>query len=148
MAIKEAEENQSAEPVMSMADQMKLALEESIREKMKEAAAKTTSMNINMDAALYKKADALNFGELKTDEVYYKSGNTEYVAQGFTDGIVYTEVGHWEQDDIKQLAWESKIKNGEVAASASDSSGLSEGNKSAERASDSGSLSEGSTLTA
>jgi len=132
MATKEAEENQSAEPVMSMADQMKLALTENIREKVKEAAAKTTSMNINMDAALYKKADALKLGELKTDEVYIKSGNTEYVAQGFTDGIVYTEVGHWDQDDIKQLAWESKIK----------------GSKSAERASDSGSLSEGTTLTA
>lgn len=145
MATKEAAEGASAEPVMSLADQMMLVLEENIREKVTEAAAKTTAMNINMDAALYKKADALKLGELKTDEVYIKVSNTEYVAQGFTDGIVYTEVGHWDQDKIKQLTWESKIKNAKAAASATTSDATPIGAKASDT-SEGGKLDEEGTL--
>ena len=70
-----------------------------------EAAAKTTTIYIDTNAALYKRADALGLGELKTDEVYFRTDDKLYVAQGYTDGILYCEVGHYADDDIMQVGW-------------------------------------------
>ncbi len=67
------------------------------------AAERTTSINIDLEAALYQTAQERNLGELKTDEEYFTFGGKEYVLQGFTEGILYAEVGHW--DDIRLIPW-------------------------------------------
>ena len=89
-----------------------------IREEINKAMA-MTSFNINTDAALYKKADKLGLGEMKTDEVYVKTSTTEYVAQGYTDGILYTEKGKWDMDDIKLMPWKDETMDAAKSAAKS-----------------------------
>ena len=68
-----------------------------------ELAAKTSSMNINTDAALYQTAKEMNLGEIKTDEVRFSLGGVDYIAQGFADGILYVEDGNW--SSFRKVDW-------------------------------------------
>src|SRR5437867_7434686 len=80
-------------------------IENMAREKVAEAA-QAKSFPINMDAALYRTADNMGLGDIKSDEVRFTVGNRVIIAQGFTDGILYVEEGEW--GDIKKIAWPAK----------------------------------------
>ena len=68
---------------------------EMARQKVTEAAAKTKSININMDTALWQASQARNLGEVRTDEIRFEFDGKLYVAQGFSEGIVYVADGDW-----------------------------------------------------
>ncbi len=74
-----------------------------VRRVMKMAVASTSSIIINMDAALYRAAQERGLGEAKTDEATFDFGGHQYVAQGFAHGILFAEVEHW--DDVQQTHW-------------------------------------------
>ncbi len=68
---------------------------EMAQQKVREAMAQTQSVNMNMDSALWQTAQDKNLGEVKTDEVRFDMDGTTYIAQGFSDGIVYVVDGDW-----------------------------------------------------
>ncbi len=94
-------------------------IETMARDLIVQAAANMSSININMDAALYRTADQMGLGELKTDELRFNVGDDVYIAQGFTDGILYVKDGDW--GNIRKLDWPA------ATASAGSGSGLSAG---------------------
>ena len=72
------------------------------QEKVVEAS-KKKSNPFNPDAALYRTADNMGLGDMKSDEVRFTIGETVFIAQGFTDGILYVEDGDW--GNIRRVAW-------------------------------------------
>jgi hypothetical protein len=59
---------------------------------------------VNPDAALYKKAKALNLGRPVTNEIYgVLVGGSRYVVQGFEKGILYVKEGDW--GNVQQTPW-------------------------------------------
>ena len=98
------------------------------RELATEAAKTTTSININTDAALYQTASEMNLGELKTDEIRFSLAGVNYIAQGFSEGILYVEDGNW--SSFRKIAWAtasapSSLESG-ISLSDADSGGLSQ----------------------
>jgi hypothetical protein len=69
------------------------------------AAAEKATFQINRNAALYRRATELGWGEPLTDEISFTVAGTTYVAQGYKNGILFTAVGHWGRADIQGLAW-------------------------------------------
>ncbi len=65
------------------------------RQKVNEAAAKTQSIHINMDTALWQAAQERNLGEVRTDEIRFQFDGTTYITQGFSEGVVYVADGDW-----------------------------------------------------
>ena len=66
-------------------------------------ASKNKSFPFNPDAALYKTADNMGLGDIKTDEVRFTHGGETYIAQGFSEGILWVHDGDW--GDIRKVAW-------------------------------------------
>ena len=66
-------------------------------------AERMASVNINPDAALYRKADEMALGDVKTDELCITWLGKSYIAQGFVGGILYAEEGKWDQ--IRRIGW-------------------------------------------
>src|ERR1043165_3661796 len=93
----------------------RMAVENMAREKVMEAS-QANSFPINMDAALYRTADNMGLGEIKSDEVRFNVANRIIIAQGFTDGILYVEEGEW--GDIKRISWPAKTVSAAGAGTA------------------------------
>ena len=99
---------------------LRAAVESAAQEKVLEASHKK-SFPINMDAALYQTADKMALGDIKSDEVRFAHEGETYIAQGYTEGILYVREGDW--GDIRRIAW--------PVATASTSSSVGEGSASA-----------------
>ena len=81
---------------------LRAAVESTAQEKVVEAS-KNKSFPFNPDAALYKTADNMGLGDIKTDEVRFTHGGETYIAQGFSEGILWVHDGDW--GDIRKVAW-------------------------------------------
>lgn len=75
------------------------------RQVVTRAANTTTTFQVNRNAALYRRAQELGWGEPTTDEIHFTVGGTAYVAQGFKNGILFTASGHWSRNEIQTLSW-------------------------------------------
>jgi len=87
-----ADEGMSNEATMSSTAQSRADM---ARQKGAEAKGQTQSVSMNMDSALYQAAQEHSLGEVQTDEVRFDIDGTTYIAQGFSDGIVYVADGDW-----------------------------------------------------
>ena len=119
---REAESMKSTVMSADNADEMLRPMVEARVRELIVAATANPSININMDAALYRTAGERNLGELKTDEVRFSLAGKDYIAQGFTDGILYVEDGQW--GDIRTLDWPAPASSSTMSSSAA-SGGLS-----------------------
>lgn len=80
-----------------------VSLEESVRYPAYDAVGKGAKFNPN--AALQSQARKRNLGAVLTDEFYPTWQGVKYVAQGFAQSIIYTQVGSYADSDFKLLAW-------------------------------------------
>ena len=81
----------------------KQAVESEAQRLAAKAAAEQKSFPLNMDAALYRTADNMGLGEVKTDEMRFTLDGGTYITQGFVDGILYVKDGEW--TNIHKIAW-------------------------------------------
>ena len=56
-----------------------------------------SSFTINPETALYKTAQERNLGYPSSDEVHFEADGVKYVAQGYSDAVLYVAVGQWDQ---------------------------------------------------
>lgn len=61
------------------------------------------SVNINPDAALYRTAQEMGLGDVKTDELCITWLGKDYILQGFVEGILYAPDGRWDQ--VRRIDW-------------------------------------------
>ena len=105
---------------------LRAAVESAAQEKVVEASHKK-SFPINMDAALYQTADNMGLGDIKSDEVRFTHDGETYIAQGYTEGILYVREG--DGGNIRKVAWPvaaaSTSSMGEGSASAGSTGGSS-----------------------
>jgi hypothetical protein len=103
---------------------LRAAVESAAQEKVVEASHKK-SFPVNMDAALYQTADNMSLGDIKSDEVRFTHDGETYIAQGYTEGILYVREGDW--GNIRKIAWPvaaaSTSSMGEGSASAGSGGG-------------------------
>ena len=85
-----------------MDDALRATLEAALQEKVM-AASHTGSIPFNPDSALYRTADSMSLGDMKSDEVRFEQDGETYIAQGYSDGILYVRDGDWA--NIRKLAW-------------------------------------------
>lgn len=57
----------------------------------------------NPDAALFQTAGEMKLGTALSDEIRFSLGGANYIAQGFTAGILYVEDGNWES--FRRIDW-------------------------------------------
>src|SRR5438105_15897553 len=81
----------------------KQAVESEAGKIVAKAAAEQKAFPLNMDAALYRTADNMGLGEVKTDEMRFTVDGDTYITQGFVDGILYVKDGEW--TNIHKIAW-------------------------------------------
>lgn len=96
----------------------------------REAERKLSSIPINSDAALYRKGDEMKLGDVKTDEITIAWMGKAYIVQGFTEGILYVEEGHWDQ--VRRIDWgttKDAAEGGKTEGAALGEPGLSQGDE-------------------
>ncbi len=69
----------------------------------REAERNPSAIPINADAALYQKAQEMNLGDVKTDEIRFSVLGDDYVVQGFSGGILYVKDGDW--NSFRRIGW-------------------------------------------
>lgn len=101
---KENEMKNASASSMSDADMSRGTVEALARNAVaREAERNLSTLNVNTDAALYRTADEMHLSDMKTDEIRFTFGGKGYIAQGFTEGILYVEDGMWDQ--IRRIDW-------------------------------------------
>jgi hypothetical protein len=78
---------------------------QTVRQVVSANIAQKSLFKVNPDAALFQRAQELGFGNPTTDELKIYVEGKQYVAQGFRDGALYVEYGHWDNDSMQILKW-------------------------------------------
>ena len=85
-----------------MDESMRATVEAAVQAKVA-AARNAGSIPFNPDSALYRTADSMGLGDMKTDEVRVEQDGETYIAQGYSEGILWVCDGDW--GNIQKIAW-------------------------------------------